>query len=79
MNSYLYAYLAMDMAQQRTREAEQRQLEHSLREGAPERSSGIRRLAARAMASVSLGSASITRKLDDCVADDLGRTLAAAE
>jgi len=79
VNSYLYAYLAMDMAQQRTREAEQRQLEHSLREGAPERSSGIRRLAARAMASVSLGSASITRKLDDCVADDLGRTLAAAE
>jgi hypothetical protein len=79
VNSYLYAYLAMDMAQQRTREAEQRLLEHSLREGAPERSSGIRRLAARAMASVSLGSASITRKLDDCVADDLGRTLAAAE
>jgi hypothetical protein len=79
MNSYLYAYLAMDMAQQRTREAEQRLLEHSLREGAPERSYGIRRLAARAMASVSLGSASITRKLDDCVADDLGRTLAPAE
>jgi hypothetical protein len=79
MNQYLYAYLAMDIAQRRTREAEERRIEHSLRDGAPERSYGIRRLAARAVASVSLGSASIVRKLDDCVADDLGRTLARAE
>lgn len=79
MNSYLYAYLAMDMAQERTREAEQRQLEHSLRDDAAEGNTGIRRVAARAMASVSLVSASIARKLDGPVADDLGRTLAPAE
>ena len=79
MNSYLYAYVAMDIAQQRTREAEQLRLEHALREGAPERPGALRRVAARAMASVSLGSASITRKLDGHTADDLGRTLAAAE
>jgi hypothetical protein len=79
MNHYLYAYVAMDIAQQRTREAEQLRLEHALRESAPERNSALRRVAARAMASVSLGSASITRKLDGHVADDLGRTLAPAE
>jgi hypothetical protein len=79
MNHYMYAFLAMDIAQQRTREAEERVLEYSLRDGAPERSYGIRRVAARAIASVSLGSASIVRKLDECVADDLGRTLAPAE
>ena len=79
MNHYLYAYVAMDIAQQRTREAEQLRLEHALRDSAPERTSALRRVAARAMASVSLGSASITRKLDGHVADDLGRTLAPAE
>jgi len=75
----MYAYLAMDIAQQRTREAEERLLEHSLRASDPERVSGLRRLAARAVAGVSLGSASIVRRLDDRVADDLGRTLAPAE
>jgi hypothetical protein len=79
VNSYLYAYLAMDMAQQRTREAEARFLEHSLRASAPESGSTVRSLAARAVASVSRGSASIVRRLDDRVADDLGRTLAPAE
>lgn len=79
MNHYLYAYVAMDIAQQRTREAEQLRLEHALHEGAPERNNALRRVAARAMASVSLGSASIARKLDGHVADDLGRTLAPAE
>jgi hypothetical protein len=79
VNSYLYAYLAMDMAQQRTREAEERFLEHTLRAGAPDRASGVRSLAARAVAGVSRGSASIVRRLDDRVADDLGRTLAPAE
>jgi hypothetical protein len=39
----------------------------------------IRRGLARATAAVSLGAASMTRRLDECVADDLGRTLAVAD
>ena len=79
MNHYLYTFLALDIAQQRTREAEQRWLEGSLIATSTSRVSRLRRLAARSLATVSRGSASIVRRLDECVADDLGRTLAPAE
>lgn len=79
MNHYLYTFLALDIARQRTREAEQRWLEGSLIATSTSRVSRLRRLAARSLAAVSRGSASIVRRLDECVADDLGRTLAAAE
>ena len=79
MNHYLYAFLALDIARQRTKEAEQHWLEASLTQSAPSRASRLRRLAARLFASVSRGFASIVRRLDECVADDLGRTLAPAE
>ena len=39
----------------------------------------IRRSAARVFAAVSRGSAAAVRRLDECVADDLGRALAPSE
>ena len=75
MNHYLYAMLALDIARERERESEQRWLASRL----PPRPHRLRRLAARLLASVSLGSASIVRRLDSCIADDLGRSLTPAE
>ncbi len=90
MTPYLYSLLALDIARERTREAEQRWLESTfhgyelqvtlghLRTG-PSRATRIRRLAAQLLAAVSRGSATVVRRLDARVADDLGRTLAPAE
>ena len=79
MNSYLLSLIALDIARERTRQAEHRWLEASLIDAEPERVSTVRRGAARLLAAVSIGSASIVRRLDSCVADDLGRTLSPAE
>ena len=79
MNHYLLSYLALDLARERSLEAEERWREHSLTQATPEQTPRVRRLAARLLAAVSLGSASVARKLDACVADDLGRSLAPAE
>jgi hypothetical protein len=77
MNHYAYVLMMLDIARQQSA-SERRYLEARLAADMPA-SSGLRRLAARLVASVSRGSASIVRKLDDCVADELGRTLAPAE
>jgi hypothetical protein len=79
VNHYLLSLLALDIARERSREAEQRWLESALAGTAPSRATRVRRLAARLLASVSRGSAWIVRRLDSCVADDLGRSLAPAE
>ncbi len=79
MNHYLYAFLALDIARQRTREAERHWLEATLTATGPSRTSRIRRLAARSFAAVSRAFASIVRRLDEREADNLGRTLAPAE
>ena len=79
MNAYLYLLLALDVARERTREAEEHWLAQELAGLAPARPSPLRRPAARVLAAVSRGSAAIVRRLDECVADDLGRTLAPAE
>lgn len=79
MNHYVLAFLALDIAQERTREAERRWLETSLAPVRPSIGARLRRVSAVALASVSRGTASVVRRLDDCVADDLGRTLAPAE
>jgi len=42
----------------------------------PSRPSRLRRPAALALAALSRGSAAAARRLDDCVAEDLGRSLA---
>lgn len=76
MNHYLYSMLALDLARERSQEAQQRWLESRLVAATPSRPPRIRRLAARLLASVSLGSAAIVRRLDSCVADDLGRSMA---
>jgi hypothetical protein len=79
MNAYLLSYFALDLARERTLEAEARWRERILAQGKPEQGPRVRRFAARMLAAVSLGSASVARKLDACVADDLGRSLAPAE
>jgi hypothetical protein len=71
--------LALELARERSQEAEQRWLESRLVTTRASRTSRIRRMTARLVASVSLGSAAIVRRLDSCVADDLGRTMAPAE
>jgi len=84
MNTY-YALLALDLANERSREIEQMRLERLAREGresydwlpGPDLGSGVRRGLARATAAISLGAAAATRRLDECVAEDLG--LAAAD
>jgi len=54
-----------------------------LLEGAPDdltsRPSRLRRPVALALAALSRGSAAAVRRLDDCIADDLGRSLAPSE
>lgn len=79
MNHYLLSYLALDLARERSLEAEERWREHSLAQATPEPTPRVRRFAAQLLAAVSLGSAWVARKLDACVADDLGRSLAPAE
>lgn len=79
MNHYTYAILALDIARERAAEAEQNYIASQLFAGAPHGSSVARRLAAEVVAAVSRGSAWAVRKLDDRVADELGRRLAPAE
>ncbi len=79
MNHYSYALFALDIARERSAEAEREYLASRLTAGAPRRPSATRRLAARSVAAFSRGSAWIVRRLDGHVADDLGRTLAPAE
>jgi hypothetical protein len=79
MNYYTYAILALDIARERSAEAERNYLASQLAAAVPARTSSVRRLAARLIAAFSRGSASIVRRLDECVADDLGRELAPAE
>ena len=76
MNSF-YAMLALDLADDRAREARELRLARLVRESRMEQPSVLRRALARAASAVSLGAAAMTRRLDECVADDLGRALAA--
>jgi hypothetical protein len=74
MQSY-YTFIALELAEERTREAERQRLASLSRaaRGGSERS--IRRSAALILATLSRGSAAIARRLDDGVADDLGAPL----
>ena len=85
--NYLYSFLALDLANQRrndifsleyrqTREAIEARQAAELAAAGPDRASFARLALAHGLAAVSRGSAAAVRRLDDVVADDLGRALA---
>jgi hypothetical protein len=71
-----YALLALDLAAEKSRQIDEEVRSRMLLEDLPERSSFVRRALARGTAAISLGAAAATRRLDECIADDLGRSLA---
>jgi hypothetical protein len=70
---------ALEVARDREREANEDRLAAEARAGMTSTPSRIRRPAALFIAALSRGAASAVRRLDDCVADDLGRALAPGE
>ena len=79
MNHYAYVLMMLDISRQQSASSERRYRDARFAADIPATTSPLRRIAARLVASVSRGSAWIVRKLDDCVADELGRTLAPVE
>jgi hypothetical protein len=77
VNPGLYTFIALDIARERSREAERNWLAASLANNRPSRTTRLRRQLARILAIVSRASGSIARRLDSRPADDLPRTLAA--
>jgi len=76
-----WAYQAMMATRERELDPD---LEHhrrmmDLRAVEERRPTRARRLTAIALAALSRGTAGVVRRLDDCVADDLGRALAPTE
>ena len=69
------ALVALELAEQRRREADQSRLAALARAGRPQNDRSIRRSTAVALASVSSAAASLVRRLDQCVADDLAERL----
>jgi hypothetical protein len=76
---YVYTFLALELANDREREARDDRRAALAAAGQPERASIARRTLARGFAAVSRGSAAAVRQLDDVVADDLGRALLAGK
>jgi len=79
VNHQLYTFAALRLAQERADEANRYRLAAMAVEGLPSSPSLLRRSLARGLAAFSRGSAAIVRRLDSCVADDLGRSLAPTE
>ena len=72
-----YAFLALELAQDRSAEADRYRLAARARAGQQEAGPGrVRHAFALALAALTRGSATIVRRLDDCVADDLGQSIA---
>jgi hypothetical protein len=74
-----YTFLALDLANERSHEAQQHRLALLARAGLEDRPSWPRRGLAHVFAFVTRVTAAIVRRLDGCVADDLGRSLAPTE
>lgn len=70
---------ALEVSRDRERELQYDWLAAEARAGMPSTPSRLRRPAALLLAAVSRGTAAAVRRLDECVADDLNRSLAAAE
>jgi hypothetical protein len=79
VNHQLYSFLALSLARERADEANRYRLVALATAGDPSWPSLLRRSLARAFAALSRGSALAVRRLDECVADDLGRSLAPTE
>ncbi|MBI3749082.1 MAG: hypothetical protein HY262_09605 [Chloroflexi bacterium] len=79
MNHYLYSFLALSLANDRAAEADAYRRMSMARADQEASPSLVRRSLARGLAAVSRGSASVVRRLDGCIADDLGRSLAPTE
>lgn len=77
MNAYTLSLLALDVARERSREAEKRWLVSQM-SGEPQ-AGPFRRAAARSMALVSRASASVAHRLDARVTEDLRSALPAAK
>jgi hypothetical protein len=73
---YVYTFLALELANDREREAREAHRAALYAAGVPERPGIARRALANGLAAVTRGSAAAVRRLDDVVADDLGRALA---
>jgi hypothetical protein len=76
MQSYL-TYIALDIANERAREADRHRLAALARSAAPARDRSLRHGIAVAAAAISRFSAAIVRRLDECVADDLADSFGA--
>jgi len=71
---------ALEVARDREREANNRRLLTALQAADPSsRRWSLRRPAARVFATLSRTSAAVVRRLDGCVAEDLGRSLTATK
>jgi hypothetical protein len=70
---------ALEVARDRERELQYDWLAAEARAGQAPRPSRLRRPVALGLAALSRGTAAAVRRLDDCVADELGRSLAATD
>jgi hypothetical protein len=79
VNHQLWAFIALDVARQRAEEASRYHRASLSLDEEPSSPSRLRRSLAHGLAAISRGAAAIVRKLDGCIADDLGRSLAPTE
>src|SRR3954464_12995401 len=68
-----YTFLALDLARERAADAEAHQRADLARAARISQPSVLRRTLAHSLAAVSRGSAAVTRRLHDCIADDPAR------
>jgi hypothetical protein len=79
VNHQFYTYTALRLAQTRAEEANRYHLAQLAADGYTPSPSLLRRSLARGLAAFSRGAVWVVRRLDSCVADDLGRALAPTE
>jgi hypothetical protein len=77
--NHFYTMVALDIARDRTRDAEMSRRASLAAAAGPGRPGIIRRGLANGFALISRGSAATVRRLDDHTADDLRRTLATSK
>ncbi len=71
-----WTFQALQILDDRERHERERRYRNESQVPRSEQPSRVRRSAAIALATLSRGSAAAVRRLDDCVADELGRSLA---